>query len=124
MKERKTVRVLVTLLLLTLPFGPLSPAAVYPDRADGRGYQVCGQGDSHGQSDAAHDQSFVSHQRHSGDPAHGKCATGAWCLTGSLIVDEGPVFMWSPMPAHAVPSLGEVVLKSVRGSPPVPPPIL
>lgn len=118
------MRVLVTLLLLTLPFGLLSPAAGYLDPADGRGHQVRCQGDNHGQPDAAHDGGSESHQRHSGDPAQGKCATGAWCLTASLIVQENPLFWWSPMPAHAVPSLGEVVLKSVRGSPPVPPPIL
>jgi hypothetical protein len=111
-------------LLLTLTGGPLSPAQVCLDRTDRWGHQGCGQGENHGQFDAAQHQSSVSYQSHSSSPAQGKCATGGLCLTGSVIRGETQSSLWRAMPARVVPLLGQVALKSVHDSPPVPPPIL
>jgi hypothetical protein len=110
-------------LLLTLQLGPINAAAIYRHEPGGR--EMCGQRQaSHGQQDPSRQENPVFFHTQPHASAQVGCGAAAWCLSGVLLSGKkSTVFRSSADAGDGLPLGPVALLKSIHGSPPVPPPI-
>ena len=119
------MRTWLALFLLILQLRPLSTAAICLLEARGHVQQACSQEPDHQQQGSSQDEQALSPQSHPHSPVQADCGPTGWCLTSWLLAGKKTAaYRVAVDPHDRVPLTPEAFLKSVAGSPPVPPPIL
>ena len=115
------VRLLLASLLLIVQLGQLgAPGICLLGQVD-RAQEEC----SHeGSSDQQGSSPVVSPLTQPSVPAEAACGAAGWCLAGWLMAGRETAVRLSLAANDRAPVVPEAFLKSVDGSPPVPPPIL
>jgi hypothetical protein len=120
------MRMLLSLLLLTLQLGLVgAPGTCLPGSA-GQARQVCGHQDGPGKQTSTHHVGAVLSQNQTNVPVPTHCADpGAWCLAGWLMAGRDTAALRRSADVCArVSRAPDAFLMSIHRSPPVPPPIL
>jgi hypothetical protein len=115
------VRLLLASLLLILQLGQLAaPGLCLLGQVD-RAEEECSHEDSREQQGSS---GVFSPLTQPGVPAETACGAAGWCLAGWLMAGRETALRLSLTANDGAPGVPEAFLKSIHGSPPVPPPIV